>query len=78
MKFKHASIGTISAIAVIWLTPASQAAPLTLAVGGLRAATTVSLGIEKVAEHVCWLKHGAYWKCRWYSDSPYYYRRYRY
>ena len=63
MRARHASIGAISAIALIWLSPMSRAAPLSSAIGEVNTGITVSLGIEKVAERVCWLKHGIYPKC---------------
>jgi hypothetical protein len=79
MQVKHASIGAISVIALIWLSPVSQAsAPLSLATGGLKADTAESSGVEHVAYRVCWLKDGIYPKCTWYQDPPYYYHRYGY
>lgn len=74
MHLKQASIGAVSAIALIWLSPVSHAAPLSSAIVRLNTGTTASSGIEKAAERVCWLKNGRYWKCRWYPG----YRHYRY
>ena len=79
MQAKHTSIGAITAIALIWLSPVSQATPLSLAAGGLKVDAAASSGAEKAAYRVCWLKDGIYPKCRWYPDPPdYYYPRYGY
>jgi hypothetical protein len=78
MQVKHASIGAISVIALIWFSPVSQAAPLSLAAGSLKENIAESSSVEKVAYRVCWLKDGIYPKCRWYQYPPYYHHRYAY